>query len=96
MNLQVQRQIELENQIKKGIENKEFINYYQPKVCFRTGKITGAEALVRWQHPEQGLISPFELIPVGVAILYILGFVAVLGPAIRATAVSPAVASRAA
>jgi len=53
-----------ESNIQKGILNSEFIAYYQPKVDIRNGKVVGMEALARWQHPEQGLITPDEFIPV--------------------------------
>ncbi len=43
---------------------EEFRVYYQPLVCLQSGKITGFEALVRWQHPERGFVSPEEFIPV--------------------------------
>ncbi|MGM5058370.1 sensor domain-containing phosphodiesterase [Rhizobium sp. 814_E9_N1_1] len=49
--------------IKRALARDEFINYYQPKVDLKTGNIIGAEALVRWIHPERGLIQPSEFIP---------------------------------
>jgi len=42
----------------------EFALYYQPKVNMRTGKVVGAEALIRWQHPERGLLPPGMFLPV--------------------------------
>ena len=48
----------------KAVENEELILYYQPKVEIATAKLTGMEALLRWHHPERGLISPAEFIPV--------------------------------
>ncbi|ERJ13243.1 putative bifunctional diguanylate cyclase/phosphodiesterase [Haloplasma contractile] len=45
-------------EIKSAIENKEFIIHYQPKACIETNKITGLEALVRWNHPTKGIIYP--------------------------------------
>ena len=45
------------------LKNKEFMVYYQPKVCIKTNRIFGFEALVRWQHPELGLVRPDMFIP---------------------------------
>lgn len=44
--------------IRKALENEDFILYYQPKINMRNGKILGAEALIRWQHPEKGILGP--------------------------------------
>ena len=46
-----------------GLERREFELRYQPKVELASGKITGVEALIRWQHPSRGLVSPLEFIP---------------------------------
>ena len=51
-------------QIRQALANREFVLYYQPKVNMRTGKIIGAEALIRWQHPANGLLSPAFFLPV--------------------------------
>lgn len=53
----------LENDLRKGLERNEFVVYYQPKVDIQSGSVSGAEALVRWIHPEKGLISPGDFIP---------------------------------
>jgi EAL domain-containing protein (putative c-di-GMP-specific phosphodiesterase class I) len=50
--------------IKTALENDEFVLYYQPKVNMRTGVVIGVEALIRWQHPERGLLPPIEFLPV--------------------------------
>ncbi|SFB06677.1 MULTISPECIES: GGDEF and EAL domain-containing protein [unclassified Bacillus (in: firmicutes)] len=57
------KKMELENGLRKGLEQKQFILHYQPQVELETGKITGMEALIRWKHPERGYISPGEFIP---------------------------------
>jgi EAL domain-containing protein (putative c-di-GMP-specific phosphodiesterase class I)/ActR/RegA family two-component response regulator len=44
--------------IRSGLNANEFVNFYQPKVDVKTGEVTGVEALIRWQHPEFGVISP--------------------------------------
>jgi cyclic di-GMP phosphodiesterase Gmr len=53
----------LENNFRRGLDEGQFVLYYQPKACTLTGLLTGVEALVRWQHPERGLIFPAEFIP---------------------------------
>ncbi|MFN2329516.1 MAG: EAL domain-containing protein [Chromatocurvus sp.] len=50
--------------IEKALESDELVLFYQPKVNMRTGKVIGLEALVRWQHPEQGLLLPAEFLTV--------------------------------
>ena len=53
---------ELKNRLKKALENREFVLFYQPRVSIRTHQIVGAEALIRWMHPEKGLIPPNDFI----------------------------------
>lgn len=64
--LREQEEIELTivSEMKRALENGEFKIYLQPKVDMRTGEIIGSEALVRWLHPEKGLISPRSFIPI--------------------------------
>jgi diguanylate cyclase (GGDEF)-like protein/PAS domain S-box-containing protein len=50
--------------IRRAIDNHQFVLYYQPKVNMRTGTVTGVEALIRWQHPERGLLNPIDFLPV--------------------------------
>ncbi|QDO86754.1 EAL domain-containing protein [Shewanella psychropiezotolerans] len=57
------RQLEVENLIRQGIKEDLFEVYYQPKIDLKSGKMAGMEALVRLNHPEQGLIPPSEFIP---------------------------------
>ncbi|MFN6569766.1 EAL domain-containing protein [Dendronalium sp. ChiSLP03b] len=56
--------LELENDLRRAVDRQEFLVYYQPIISLATGRISGFEALVRWQHPIRGLISPIEFIPV--------------------------------
>lgn len=53
----------LENQLRRALERKQFEVYYQPQISLHTGEIVGAEALVRWNHPDLGIISPAKFIP---------------------------------
>lgn len=55
--------LQLETDLRRAIERQEFRVYYQPIVAIATGKISGFEALLRWQHPERGLVSPANFIP---------------------------------
>jgi diguanylate cyclase (GGDEF)-like protein/PAS domain S-box-containing protein len=50
--------------IRHALDNHEFVLYYQPKVNMKTGAVVGVEALIRWQHPIRGLLSPSEFLPV--------------------------------
>jgi diguanylate cyclase (GGDEF)-like protein/PAS domain S-box-containing protein len=56
--------LQLETDLRWGIERHEFLVYYQPITSLTTGKLAGFESLMRWQHPERGLISPGDFIPV--------------------------------
>jgi diguanylate cyclase (GGDEF)-like protein len=53
----------LEHHLRKAIDRREFLIHYQPQVSLRTGALSGCEALIRWQHPELGLVSPAKFIP---------------------------------
>lgn len=64
INDEMVKKVELQNEIRQGIANQEFILHYQPQICLRTEKIIGVEALVRWQHPQKGLIPPIVFIPI--------------------------------
>lgn len=56
--------MKLEEHLHRAIDNNELRIAYQPIVCLSTGELTGAEALLRWQHPEYGLIAPDKFIPI--------------------------------
>jgi predicted signal transduction protein with EAL and GGDEF domain len=55
--------VRLETDLRSAIDEKQFVVHYQPMISMRTGHITGVEALVRWQHPERGLVPPLSFIP---------------------------------
>ncbi|MGH9646953.1 MAG: putative bifunctional diguanylate cyclase/phosphodiesterase [Bryobacteraceae bacterium] len=56
--------MELESDLRKAIEEQQFVVYYQPEVSLATGKVVGYEALVRWNHPQRGVVMPGEFLPV--------------------------------
>ena len=58
MNSRAEMRVSLERELIKAIADNQFVLHYQPKVCCMTGAILGAEALIRWQHPEKGLLYP--------------------------------------
>jgi diguanylate cyclase (GGDEF)-like protein len=64
MDLAAIRRLELESQLRHAIDHGELRVYYQPEVDIESGQLVGMEALVRWQHPERGLLSPSEFIAV--------------------------------
>jgi diguanylate cyclase (GGDEF)-like protein/PAS domain S-box-containing protein len=64
LNQEVHDQLLLEASLSRAIHDDEMVVGYQPKVDLRTGKVVGAEALVRWSHPDQGIILPGRFIPV--------------------------------
>jgi diguanylate cyclase (GGDEF)-like protein/PAS domain S-box-containing protein len=64
MHQQAVKRLQLETDLRRSIPQQELRLYYQPIVCLATGRISGFEALVRWQHPTRGLVSPAEFIPV--------------------------------
>lgn len=63
MNIDVMENLQLQSQLHKAIKNQEFVLHYQPQIDLLSGRIIGAEALVRWQHSDRGLVSPARFIP---------------------------------
>ena len=55
--------LQLEADIKHAVKNQEWLVYYQPIISLANGKISGVEALVRWMHPQRGIVSPLDFIP---------------------------------
>jgi len=64
MNDAAQQRLQLENDLRQAIERGELMLHYQPQLDLRTGGIVGFEALVRWRHPQRGMVAPSEFIPV--------------------------------
>src|SRR4030095_1230384 len=53
----------VERALRRALEREEFLLHFQPKIDLKTGAITGSEALIRWLHPDRGLVPPLEFIP---------------------------------
>lgn len=64
MNLAAIEHMTLENGLRSAVQNHEFVLYYQPQIELTTGRLIGFEALLRWQHPERGLLTPNHFIPI--------------------------------
>ncbi|MDQ0063584.1 EAL domain-containing protein [Paenibacillus harenae] len=64
MNDVPKKELMLENSLYKALEHGQFTLFYQPKIEMTTGRIYGAEALIRWKHPEFGMVSPLDFIPI--------------------------------
>ncbi|MEK4192759.1 EAL domain-containing protein [Paenibacillus sp. FSL L8-0323] len=63
MQMKAKERLKLENDLRRALERNEFFLVYQPKVLLETEEIVGMEALLRWNHPKRGLVSPAEFIP---------------------------------
>ena len=63
MNAEAFQKLALESNLRKALERDELILYYQPLVNVASGAVVGAEALIRWQHPDMGMVSPLQFIP---------------------------------
>ena len=64
MNVRAVERQSLEEGLRRALERQEFVVHYQPKIDLKTGRISGAEALLRWNHPTRGAVSPGQFIPV--------------------------------
>jgi diguanylate cyclase (GGDEF)-like protein/PAS domain S-box-containing protein len=63
INARIAEKLKLEHELRHALQQRQFEMYYQPRVNLQTGHIVGAEALIRWHHPERGLVLPSEFIP---------------------------------
>ncbi len=64
MNARALNMLTMERALRQALERDEFFLHYQPQLDVRTGKIVGAEALIRWRHPEKGMVPPAQFIPI--------------------------------
>jgi diguanylate cyclase (GGDEF)-like protein/PAS domain S-box-containing protein len=64
MNDHVVERVQMENMLRRALENREFVLEYQPEIDIQSGRTLGVEALLRWRHPERGLLMPDEFLPV--------------------------------
>jgi diguanylate cyclase (GGDEF)-like protein len=64
MNQRVEEQMKLEAELRRALKNGEFVLYFQPRISAASGQAVGAEALLRWRHPEWGLVEPALFVPV--------------------------------
>ena len=63
MNILAQKQLTMEQELRHAVTRNQLCLHFQPQIAIRTGKVVGLEALVRWQHPDNGMVSPGEFIP---------------------------------
>lgn len=64
INAGMQARLSIENHLRNAVDHRELILHYQPRISATTGKVTGVESLVRWQHPSNGLLLPNAFIPI--------------------------------
>ncbi|OEC36890.1 diguanylate cyclase (GGDEF) domain-containing protein [Pseudomonas cuatrocienegasensis] len=63
LNRGARSQADLEGELRRALRRDELVLHYQPRLCLKSGQILGLEALVRWQHPQRGLLAPSEFVP---------------------------------
>ncbi len=63
LNSQVSYRLQMASQLRQAVQKNELILHYQPQISLESGKVVGVEALLRWQHPEKGMVSPLQFIP---------------------------------
>jgi predicted signal transduction protein with EAL and GGDEF domain len=63
MSIDVAKQLDMTNSLRLALNEKQFVLHYQPRIDLASRRITGVEALIRWQHPERGLVAPARFIP---------------------------------
>ena len=86
MNTKALERLSLEGRLRQALQNRELVVHYQPLIDLATGRIRGAEALLRWQHPELGLVAPAEFI----AIAEVSGLIVPIGQWVLRTACAQA------
>jgi EAL domain-containing protein (putative c-di-GMP-specific phosphodiesterase class I) len=64
MNVRAEKRLLLETELRRAVRERQLVLHYQPIVDLRSMKVVGAEALMRWMHPERGLVPPGEIIPI--------------------------------
>ncbi|MDZ4261883.1 MAG: EAL domain-containing protein [Pseudomonadota bacterium] len=64
MNIRAVERQSIESGLRRALELQEFVLHYQPKIDLQSGAIVGVEALIRWQHPQRGLLSPMQFVPI--------------------------------
>lgn len=64
MNARALDNLKLEGALRRALERKEFVLYYQPQICMKSGRLIGVEALIRWQPQGQPMVPPNEFIPI--------------------------------
>jgi len=82
MNIRSMERLRLESQLSRALENGELVVYYQPQIAIDTRQVFCAEALVRWRHPEKGVLDPMHFIPLAEE----MGYIAAIDEWVRRTA----------